>query len=264
MCLRMSVCDTSDYVVAFDRFRRLPTDLLLTYARDLVGRLSPHEGVHTVRFLDVGAGIGQFAEAVAMAVEETGRAFALTMLEPSAAFRSFLWARSIGARGQVIASTLEEYQSDVAFDLILLSEVAHLFTNRSRAFDRLRDLLARGGVLGLRYGSNEQVRDRPWYRYFPEVHRLDLERQPAAVDYERVLERRGFVTETIQVNEPWELGPDELVDFMRSRPFSGFRLVDDRLLQPRIDAFADAVRAGDVDTFWHNRMTWTIARWANT
>ncbi len=257
----MDVCETADYVAVFVRHRQLPQELLSFYARDLVRELEapPRGGV--ARFLDVGAGTGQFSQAIAAELRRVDIPSELVLLEPSAPFRSRLRGLTDDSSTAVVAASIEQFSTRRRFDLILLSEVAHLLPSRARVFDKLRALLRPGGLIALRYGSRTQVAARPWYRYFPEVHALDEARQPDAATYEALLRERGLCVTTVRVDESRDFTPTQLIEFVRARPFTGFRVVNQAVLAPRVDRFVAAVASGKVAPRWEHHMTWTKGTW---
>jgi SAM-dependent methyltransferase len=251
---------SEDYVEAFERYRRLPESLLRWYAHDLLAA-APRDGGHRIlRFLDVGAGIGQFASALDAEAARQGVNLHLTLLEPSPAFARRLAQTRFGGHAVLAHQRLEDLQPSAGFDLVLASEIAHVFESHALAFDALSELLAEGGVAALRYSTKAQVQDRNWYEFVPAAADVDLARAPAEGEYEELLAERGFEVSAVEVDESRDLSPAERLGIVAARAYSSYRLVDEDAFERGVQQLTDAITRGTMSICWKSRMTWTKAR----
>jgi SAM-dependent methyltransferase len=251
---------TDDYVEAFKRYRHLPRPLLKRYARDLLAEVPADRRRRTIRFLDVGAGTGQFASALHAEAAEQGLELHTTLLEPSPAFSRSLKQSPLDDHAELVDERLEDFEPSDRFDLVLASEVAHLFESPEVAFDALRDVTTDGGIVALRYGSKSQVRDRSWYEFFSAAADVDHARAPASGEYENLLAARGFEWSATEVDESRHLSIEERLGIVAEKAYSSYCLVDAEAFERGLRRLADALERHTVSTLWRSGMTWTTAR----
>jgi SAM-dependent methyltransferase len=252
--------DTGGYVEAFKRYRHLPEALLRRYVRDLLATVPDERRRRPIRFLDVGAGTGQFATALYDEAAAQGVRLHVSLLEPSRAFGDHLERSGLLDRAELVSERVEDYEPSDRFDLVLASEVVHLFGDDEVAFDALRDLVVDDGVVALRYGSRPQVRGRNWYEFIPAAADLDLARAPRRGEYERLLVERGFTCSSMEVDERRAISADERLGLVTAKAYSSYCVVDDEEFGVALRCLTDALKRRSVTTSWKSRMTWTKAR----
>jgi SAM-dependent methyltransferase len=227
------------------------------YARDLLDSLGPKRRSSPIRFLDVGAGTGQFASALHAEAAAQGLDLHITLLEPSPAFRHCLEQSQVAESADLIDKRLEEFVPSDTFDLVLVSEVAHLFESHEVAFDKLRDMVSVGGIVALRYGSRAQVRSRNWYEFVPAAAEVDLARAPARGEYEELLAERGFAWTAADVDESRELSGTERLGIVAAKAYSSYCLVEPVAFKLGLRRLTDALEKRAMSTCWESWMTWT-------
>lgn len=248
------------YVLAFARYRHLRPGLLEWYAADLLASIPSDDHRRTIRFLDVGAGTGQFSLAVASVAKALGLSIEITMLEPSSAFYDYLLRSGTGEPVRMEPLRVEDYYPNEPFDLVLLSEIAHLFRDDESAFDSLRRLTALNGTVGIRYASRQQVLARNWYEGLAEAREIDYRRAPCAEQYEHCLVRRGFSITSCEVDETYDLALSERLGIVRDRAYSSFCLMSEEALEEGYAQIAREAANRAKGHRWVNRLTWMKAR----
>ena len=176
------------------------------------------------RVLDLGAGTGRFAAALA---EATGAA--VVACEPSAAMRDACAFRPLaGAAAEALPFR------DGSFGAVWASQVIHHVTDLPAFTAGVRRVLAPGGHLLLRggFGAPDAL---PYYRYFPAAwpDRTGMSSLLAAIDLPRVARLR--------VAQVLAESPREFVARARSRSLSNLATLDDALFEEGLRAMeADA------------------------
>lgn len=247
------------YVAAFARHRHLQSSLRGWYVADLVDSLLIDTRSRTLRFLDIGAGTGQFAAEVARIADERALSVEITVLEPSGAFRRYLHNSQCAGRYRLVSDRIETYAPDVQFDLILASEVAHVLESHPDTFRRLHDMTSVGGVIALRYGTRPQVQRRNWYRCFPHAGAIDFARAPNVGTYEAILGDCGFRCDTAEIDESVVISDEQWLRLVSDRAYSSFRLVDDSAFKHGVKRLQDLFLRGVGYHQWRSWMSWTKA-----
>ena len=151
------------------------------------------------RLLDVGCGTGRFTLPIAKRFNcrVTGADMSSEMLEK---------AKDKDINGIIrwqIQDIHEMTYSDESFDVIFMSNVIHHCDTPAKALNECHRVLADNGVILIRYGAIEQVREDLTHLCFPETLALDEERTPSVVQMEKWMLEAGFTgvnTEEVQQN----------------------------------------------------------------
>ena len=141
-----------------------------------------------MRFLDIGCGTGRFTLPIAKRFYclVTGADSSSEMLDK---------ARGKDRNGIVrweIQDIHEMTYSDESFDIIFMSNVIHHCDTPLKALCECHRVLADKGVILIRYGAIEQIREDVTHMFFPDTLALDEERTPSVEMIEKWLIEVGF------------------------------------------------------------------------
>lgn len=140
------------------------------------------------RLLDIGCGTGRFTLPIAKRFNcrVTGADTSSEMLEK---------AKNKDRNGIVpweIQDIHEMTYSDESFDVIFMSNVIHHCDSPAKALSECHRVLADSGVMLIRYGAIEQIREDVTHLCFPETLALDEERVPSVDLMEKWMIEAGF------------------------------------------------------------------------
>ena len=252
------IFDDLEYIKAFERSRAIPRPLRDWYCYDLLRRLYPRE---IVRVLDVGAGVGQFLEPMVSTANGLDLIPTVTLLDPSPSMIEQLQrsnSHGVG-RHELVMGTLEGLSGDRGtHDAILMSEVIHLMPDHQVMADVVSGIVG-DGVIGVRFGTPEQVATRDWYRWYPEAREIDVERSPALNALLPSFQEAGLTCEVRVVDESRWIPTHVFQDMMANRAFSSFRLID-QSLHRRQSEMMRTQTSGRSHSWLSYEMTWVLAR----
>jgi ubiquinone/menaquinone biosynthesis C-methylase UbiE len=80
-----------------------------------------------------------------------------------------------------------------SFDILLMSHLLHHVDNPASVIEECKRILKPSGVILIRYGAMEQIRDDVEHTLFPEVIEIDEQRTPTVDSVEGWLNSAGFV-----------------------------------------------------------------------
>lgn len=128
-----------------------------------------------VKLLDIGCGTGRFTLPIAnrFYCRVTGADISVEMLEK---------AKGKDKNGVVRWENQNIHEmtySDASFDVIFMSNVIHHCDTPMKALGECYRVLADNGVILIRYGAIEQIREDVTHSFFPEALLLDEERTPS-------------------------------------------------------------------------------------
>jgi len=172
--------------------------------------------------LDVGAGTGMFAAALAE-VEDSGLTVGLdpspAMLVEAQRFNSHPRVRYVAGDAAALPISRE------CVDLALLSRVIHHLLDRQRCAAELHRVLRRGGVVVVRTTVRERL-DALVYDYWPRLREMDQARFPSASMIVADFEAAGFTTTAVDsFAQPMQPGLRAYHAALASRPQSKFEML---------------------------------------
>ncbi len=140
------------------------------------------------RVLDLGCGTGRFSIPMVtrLRFHVTGADFSREMLDK---------AREKDTNGLVKWDCMDAQQltyPDDSFDIVFMSHLLHHVDSPQRVLGECHRVLTATGVVLIRYGAIEQIRDDVVHTFFPEVLLIDEARTPSVKIVEQWLVEAGF------------------------------------------------------------------------
>jgi ubiquinone/menaquinone biosynthesis C-methylase UbiE len=154
-----------------------------------LGLISRYSGAQEgSRVLDLGCGTGRFA--LPMANRLHFRVFGVDSSREMLAR-----AREKDSEG-VVAWDCQDAQDltyqDASFDVIFMSHLLHHVDSPTRVISECKRVLCNSGVVLIRYGAIEQIRNDVEHTFFPGVLAIDESRTPSIESVEKWLSEAGF------------------------------------------------------------------------
>lgn len=182
----MKKADYSKIASFFDKGRPLSEQNIEQWF-GIISRLSGAE--KGTRLLDLGCGTGRFAFPLTsiLGYRVTGADSSPEMLAK---------AREKDTDGQ-ITWDVEDAQSltyaDASFDVVFMSHLLHHVDSPRRVIRECYRVLAHGGVILVRYGAIDQIRNDVEHTFFPETLTIDQDRGISSGMVETWLHEAGFL-----------------------------------------------------------------------
>jgi SAM-dependent methyltransferase len=209
---------------------RAPSRAVLELWTAIFARYIPTSGNPVV--LDLGSGVGTWAELMATAFEAT-----VWGVEPSERMRAVAEREHAHPRVKYLAGTGERIPlPDASCDAAHLSYVLHHLDDRDACARELRRVMRQNGVVIVRSAFRESLSRVPFFEWFPTALALDERRMPPRDDVIATFARHGF--EAITTEVVWqETSPSLRVYYerLKLRAVSTLELLPD-------DEFAAGVR----------------------
>jgi len=250
----MKKADYSRIAASYDRGRSLSEQNMDMWL-DLVSGCGVREGA---RVLDLGCGTGRFAIPMAARLH-----FRVTGADSSPEMLAA--ARRKDAAGLVTWDQVDAQElpcRDQSFDAVFMSHLLHHVDSPRRVVEECRRVLRASGILLVRYGAIEQIRDDVEHTFFPEVLAIDEARTLSVGTVERLMRDSGFldVVSKEVVQQTCETGAAR-IELVRVKHTSVLTMISGK-------AFEDGMRrltayvAGKPDDAWllFDRMTLTAGR----
>lgn len=233
--------------------RSIPQAMLEGYVRLILRSCNA-----PMRIADVGSGAGQFTVALASALPTV----TIDSFEPAPAMREAA-ARLIEdlrlSNVHLRPTRFEEFSGTDTYDLILLSEVIHLFADPLALLDKLVAHLKPHGTIAIRTSSQSQLRARDWYRFFPRALLIDMRRHPPLELLVDALRFHGLLVSEIIFDESRALPANRFAALLTDRGFSTLYLISDAEFGAGCARMAREVLSAD--TYYYDyKMTLLLAR----
>jgi len=208
------------------------------------------------RVLDLGCGTGRFSLPMAnrLGFQVTGADSSAEMLAK--------------AKQKDSASDVDWVLADAcaltfpagSFDTVFMSHLLHHVDSPLTVLTECYRVLAPCGVILIRYGAMDQIRDDVEHRYFPQVSDIDEPRTPTRELTERWLRDAGFVDLSSEeiVQQTYETGAAHL-NAARARSTSVLSMISEESFHAGICRLAEHV-GKDPDDEWllYDRMTMAV------
>jgi ubiquinone/menaquinone biosynthesis C-methylase UbiE len=208
-----------------------------------------------IHFLDLGCGTGRFAIPIGrdLGFKVTGADSSEEMLDK---------AREKD-KERLVTWDLADAHSlkyhNCSFDILLMAHLLHHLDNPAAVIDECHRVLKPSGVILIRYGSMEQIRDDVEHTFFPEVIEIDEQRTPTAALTEGWLKKAGFVDIVSEevVQQTYRSGFEHL-DAARVRHTSVLNMIPEEAFETGIERLAKYVNQNPNDQWLlFDRMTLT-------
>jgi ubiquinone/menaquinone biosynthesis C-methylase UbiE len=201
----MKKADYSKIAAFYDKGRALSEQIIDLWL-NAISRLSKaHEGS---RLLDLGCGTGRFAIPLAakLRVKVTGADFSQEMLEKAKEKDT----------AKLVKWDKQDAQNltypDNSFDVVFMSHLLHHCDNPDKVIRDCWRVLSKHGLILVRHGAIEQIRNDPEHTFFPEALTVDKARIFSLRQMEGCLKEAGFsniVSEEI-TQQTYRSGADHL------------------------------------------------------
>jgi len=239
--------DIEELAAGYDEKRRMdPADFERLLG--LIARRSDAGG----RVLEVGCGTGFYLVPLAQQLPETN----FYGIEPADAMlaQARVKARETGISNCCLARADAHslpFPEDT-FDLILMSQVIHFFSDKPRAAAEVRRVSREGSSLIVITTSHNQLRCQVDLSFFPGLLERELARIPPVTEIKSLFGRQGFdLYNTTEFATTFSTSSaDALAEWVESKPWSSYLLYTEEEFRRRLDGFrrnlSDAFGSGEI------------------
>jgi len=208
------------------------------------------------KLLDIGCGTGRIALPLAagLPISVTGADSSWAMLEK---------AKNKDTDGLV----RWEYQDaesltfpDESFDGVFMSHLLHHLDAPRQALGECVRVLKKAGVVIIRYGAMEQIRDDYRHTFFPETLEIDELRTPSVKAVENWLEKAGLTSiNSVEVRQETFENSEQLLDATRHKLTSVLTMISKQAFNEGFKKLNDYI-LGHPDDPWllENRLTLSV------
>lgn len=215
----MPTFDRHSYIDQYDHLRSMPSASMSVYLGTILSAAPTVQ-----RVLDVGAGTGQFALPIAQACPNA----IVEALDPSARMIEKLNDKLHRCKQDNVRlrhCMLSDIPSTSKYDLLLLSEVVHIFDDPIQLVNKLASLTDSHGCIAIRTSSQEQLRRQQWYRHFPTARLIDMHRHHPIELLSEGLRQRGLVVSEVLVDESRTISSACFLQMITAKMFSTLDLL---------------------------------------
>lgn len=230
------------FVAQYMSFRGVGEGVWLKYRailENIIVRLS-----RPARVLDVGSGPGTFALWMAQNPDLFSE---IVAMDSSRKMINELEQRLDKLTEVLVRPVLADFLGEKlelgTFDLILMSQVVHLFDDPRAALVRAKGLLSENGSLAIRTSNWDQLRTAKFYQYFPEALELDLSRHSENLLND--LRAIDLDAEMYVVDEPHRWSRDQYLARLTARPTSTLRAISTEAFVSGLDRATKALQGVD-------------------
>ncbi len=226
--------DSQPAASSYDSARGLLSETLELWM-SFLSRAVPPQGVR--RVLDLGGGTGRFAIPIrdtyccpVIVVDPSA-----SMMKSGAAFgeEDVLMIRGTGEHIPVISNSI---------DLVWASQSYHHFDNKPKACGEIARVLAPGGRLVIRNGTQESDAELEWTHCFPEAEELGKAKIPRQQDVLDLVCASGFeALEVTRVYQKFAISWQEHYDKVSRRGLSGLIEISDDAFEAGLRRFQEWV-----------------------
>jgi SAM-dependent methyltransferase len=147
-----------------------------------------------------------------------------------------------------------------SFNAVFMSHLLHHLDRPQQALDECNRVLTTPGVILIRYGAIEQIRDDYRHTFFAETLDIDETRTPSVRMVEARLKQAGFSSvRSTEVRQKTFKNSDELLKATRHKLTSVLTLISEQAFSEGLKMLTDYVEANPNDPWLlENRLTLTM------
>ena len=208
------------------------------------------------RVLDLGCGTGRFSLPMAnrLGFDVTGTDSSVEMLAK---------AKQKDTNSEVNWTLADAHAltfPEGSFDVVFMSHLLHHIDSPLTVLKECRKVLVHSGVVLIRYGAMDQIRNDVEHTFFPQVIEIDEPRTPTRERTEQWLLDAGFVDLSSEevVQQTYQTGAAHL-DAVRAKSTSVLSMISEESFQAGIHRLAEHVdRNPDDEWVLFDRITLTV------
>ena len=255
----MIKADYSKIALHYDKARSLSEQTMLIWL-NLIAKLS--KSSKGMRLLDLGCGTGRFSLPLASrlrlnvtGLDSSGDMLAKAKQKDSDAIVNWILAD---------ASALP--YSDSLFNVVFMSHLLHHVDSPLKVLKECSRVLGFSGVIIIRYGAMDQIRNDVIHTFFPQTIEIDGQRTPTRQLVENWLVEAGFVSISSEevTQQTYETGVEHL-DAARGKSTSVLSMISEESFQTGLHNLEEYI-AKNPDDEWllFDKMTLTVGHKMDT
>jgi ubiquinone/menaquinone biosynthesis C-methylase UbiE len=251
---QMIKADYSKIALHYDKARSLSEETMLIWL-NLIAKLSGSS--KGMRLLDLGCGTGRFSLPLAgrLRLDVTGLDSSEDMLAKAKE------KDSISIVKWVLADASALPYPNSLFDIVFMSHLLHHVDSPLKVLKECGRVLVPSGVVIIRYGAMEQIRNDVIHTFFPQVIEIDERRTPTRQLMEKWLVKAGFVSISSEevVQQTYQTGVEHL-DAVRAKSTSVLSMISEESFQTGLHNLEEYI-AKNPDDEWllFDRMMLTVS-----
>jgi 2-polyprenyl-3-methyl-5-hydroxy-6-metoxy-1,4-benzoquinol methylase len=144
--------------------------------------------------------------------------------------------------------------------VVFMSHLLHHVDNPQKVLNQCYELLIPSGVILIRHGTIEQIRDDVEHTFFPQVPEIDEGRTPTGISVEKWLAKAGFreIYSEEVVQQTYETGKTHL-EAARARSTSVLSMISEESYRVGIKRLAEYLEKNPKDEWLlFDKMTLTV------
>jgi ubiquinone/menaquinone biosynthesis C-methylase UbiE len=249
----MIKADYSKIAFHYDKARLLSEQTMLIWL-NLIARLSePSTGS---RLLDLGCGTGRFSLPLAskLRLDVTGLDSSEDMLAKAKEKDSNSVVKWVLADASALP------YPDSLYDIVFMSHLLHHVESPLNVLKECGRILVPSGIVIIRYGAMEQIRNDVIHKFFPQVIEIDEQRTPTRQLVENWLVEAGFVSISSEevAQQTYETSVEHL-DAARGKSTSALSMISEESFQTGLHNLEEYI-AKNPDDEWllFDKMTLSV------
>lgn len=201
-----------------------------------ISNINRHCGMNRIRnILDIGCGTGQFSISIAEIFPDCHIDAIDISSSQIETLKSIMKSKSISNISCYVLDFMKFHLSKT-FDVIILSEVLHLFDDLDELFLKAVSLLSNGGVIFIRTPTPAQIMKRKSYNYFPKCRYIDLSRCKCEELIKSALTIHGAnIISKIEVDESVTISCKHYINGFKNKQYSTLYLISEKELNIGIE-----------------------------
>jgi len=249
----MIKADYSKIALHYDRGRTLSEKNIVIWLKLIAKLLEASKGA---RLLDLGCGTGRFSLSLAsrLRLDVTGLDSSEDMLAKAKEKDSNSVVKWVLADASALP------YPDSSFNIVFMSHLLHHVTSPLEVLKECGRILVPSGIVMIRYGAIDQIRNDVIHTFFPQVIEIDEQRTPTGQITEKWLAEAGFVNISSEevVQQTYQAGLEHL-DAIRAKCTSVLSIISDESFQTGLHNLEEyIVKNPDDEWLLFDKMTLTV------